>query len=155
MRVKDMNKRNALACAAFITLCLCLAGCRPPWPKSREGYIDSGAVVSLHSKTYNVEKLDSFFDGAPPEISALTVIIYTVEGDPIIHEISYANKSYRIKIDNGYDRYGDGVLRELEFSHAQKLISDGKTIYLFSNGSVDPADFQNTVDSFTLLSIAR
>ncbi|MGI5899562.1 MAG: hypothetical protein ACOX8S_06505 [Christensenellales bacterium] len=63
---------------------------------ARGVYCFEGGGIA-YTKAYNIEKLDSFLGGNFPENGPLTVIIYTVEGDPIKHGIAYSENSCRIK----------------------------------------------------------
>lgn len=70
--------------------------------------LDSDCVI-IHGRSKDSDKLDLFVSFVKNDISvSLRIIQYTIEGDPIIQQISLDNGVIVLKSDFRYDQFGDG-----------------------------------------------
>ncbi|WP_035299012.1 DUF4362 domain-containing protein [Brevibacillus thermoruber] len=100
MSVK-LPKRTAFVLWVFI--CLLMLGC------SSHVRPENGDVIDRHGGVTHLEKMDEFIASVSRNQPAtLRLIRYTIEGDPIFHDLSYQNKKIEFRLDSTEDQFGKG-----------------------------------------------
>jgi Domain of unknown function (DUF4362) len=94
-------KRTAFVLWVFI--CLLMLGC------SSHVHPEKGDVIDMHGSVTHLEKMDEFIDSVTRNQHAtLRLIRYTIEGDPIFHDLSYQNQTIEYRLDSTEDQFGKG-----------------------------------------------
>ena len=108
--------------------------------KTPEYFIKSGAFVVVHNDIFNYVKLaDYFAAGAHQNGENITIVIYTVEGDPLVIKINFYDELYMISYDSSNDRFGKNQNLNMKYNQKTVLTENGNTEYVFYNG--DEPDF--------------
>lgn len=69
--------------------------------------IANGDYVNVHGEIYNAEVMDHFLASvAALEEAALRTVEYTVEGDPILTDVSYDGAVFTVTVDTTRDAFG-------------------------------------------------
>jgi hypothetical protein len=128
----------------FITLlCAFMAGCQldkvnsenEP-TKSRQP--TSNEVIDMHGMIENIERLDIFVDNVQNgKKDMVRLVRYTIEGDPIFHDLAYNGSKLTFTRDTSKDKFGQGEVTSNDCKSIQRLESDTETKYLLE-GCSDP-----------------
>ncbi|MGY3714990.1 DUF4362 domain-containing protein [Sutcliffiella cohnii] len=95
------------------------------------GYSPSNKdVVNSHGDIKNIEFLDKFINDVIENKTAnVRVVNYTIEGDPIIHDLKFANGKLLSKIDTREDDFGDKYVDESMCENIEITNKEEQTIY--------------------------
>ena len=104
----------------------------------KEQAIQDGAVVITYEEIINADRIKTFVENVSDNVTAmLRVVQYTIEGEPIITDITYVvdrENYYRVSTDNSRDNFagsGKGI-SEAIYSY---MITDGDAVYLSNHAS--------------------
>lgn len=124
---------NTLACVVM------LAGCsRPYGPDEAE---KRGDIVDLHGMIRNEQRLEEFLSNVQKgRKDKVRITQYTVEADPVFHDLSYDGNSIRYRFDNSQDAYGDGKVRT---SSCSGLSNDTVTEH-YASGDIELTEYKLT-----------
>ncbi|WP_409291374.1 DUF4362 domain-containing protein [Peribacillus sp. SCS-37] len=96
------------------SLSLMLSGCTDNASKVKEDDV----LVSL-DRFDNISSLDRFYaDVQDGKKGNIRVVRYTLEGDPIFHNINFDGKRIELTIDSREDRYGGGAVEKFSCKKA-------------------------------------
>lgn len=143
-------KRTAAILAAFIAAIM-LTSCSST---DIIGGADSATdMVIMHGILKQAGNWDKFLasvqSGTASEIS---IVNYTVEGDPIIDYVKYDGQEFYLKRDNSHDKFSDGKDFEASYSRLDDLSDDNKVCYCLTN---TPDGHNIGADAWTLVSYTR
>ena len=115
-----MKKRYLMA--AFMMIAGCTAKkAEPQQPAYKEAMNREDAfVISLDGRK-NEELADAFVSG---KTDSLTTVMFTIEGDPVFHEVTRLEEGYRLVVDGSQDRFGSGKTEEYERKYLQDFVID-------------------------------
>lgn len=83
----------------------------PPEKYTLEMAIANGDYVNCHGEIYNSNAMDTFLAKvAVPEEAAIRTVQFTVEGDPILTDISYDGTLFTVTEDTTQDAFGNGMV---------------------------------------------
>lgn len=74
----------------------------------------------------------------------MRMVTYTIEGDPLVHDIIFENGNFLLRQDTSRDLYGQGDISEVRYSY---LVTDGDYIYLSNYASLDYADGERGLEA--------
>ncbi|RBW69849.1 DUF4362 domain-containing protein [Bacillus taeanensis] len=64
-------------------------------------------IISMHGNVENLEALDEFIEEVNNNHpSSIRIVKYTIEGDPIYHELTYEKEKIQFQLDTTKDGYG-------------------------------------------------
>lgn len=111
-----------------------------PAEYSEDMAIRDGVVVYKFDEILNKELLyrfcDSYLEGKD---AMVRIMLYTIEGDPIIQDISYRDKCITVITDSSRDTYGSGDFDEMKFRY---IVEHKGLLYLSKNKTwEDDKDF--------------
>lgn len=73
---------------------------------------ENGDYVDVHGSIYNEDVLTDFLEKADRgEDAFIRIVVYTVEGDPIIKEVSHTKDDFAVTIDNTRDQFGEPKIK--------------------------------------------
>ncbi|MDP9702310.1 DUF4362 domain-containing protein [Paenibacillus polysaccharolyticus] len=105
-------------------------------PHNGEQAEESGDVVFLHGEMRNQEKWESFLQNVKKDQpDHVRVTMYTIEGDPIIHELIYDGTLFQSTYDATRDKYGSreeimtNTCKGLELTKMER----GESVYVLTN----------------------
>lgn len=98
--------------------------------------IQNGDVVYTHTKLYNYEKLEDFYkaymEGRTDKVYKVRIIMYTDEGDAVIHDLTMNNEEVKLMVDNTRDKFSSSENRirtEYRISEISRLDQDKNIEY--------------------------
>lgn len=116
-----------------------------------EDAIKDGTFVVVHGEVKSSQDIiDKFIsDSQNGKQSSITVVQYTIEGDPIITKVVYDGDKYYGIEDTHRDRYGDKSYNEFQFKYLKVFDQDNiKSYYLFDDNEVTQQDlFKSLISS--------
>jgi hypothetical protein len=102
-----------------VLLCFTLAGCaqESSAPKA------NGAVIERNSGgSANWEALHTFYDNIKNQRpDSVSVVNYTIEGDPITMEVKYTGERFKFTVDTRQDKFGPHEIRKITCGKLEKL----------------------------------
>ncbi|MEC1722699.1 DUF4362 domain-containing protein [Schinkia azotoformans] len=134
----------------LIMLIITLAGCNPN-DREKNGTSTNGGpqsavkdttkpyvkgvgnvdVLNSHGSIEGLERMQSFYDNIKNGVPAdLRIVHYTIEGDPIITDLTYNGESLEVKDDNTRDKYGSGEIRTNSCGDMIKEVNPTNTSYI-------------------------
>lgn len=106
----------------IILLAFFLSGCEYS-PSKRD-------VVNMHGTIENLKLLEKFTeDVSMNKDIKVRVVIYTDEGDPIIHDLNYSNGKITSIYDSRDDEFGAQDITESECDSIKKIDKNNETLY--------------------------
>lgn len=88
-------------------------------------------VVNSHGSIAGIEKMQSFYNTMQNGVSSdLRIVHYTIEGDPIVLDLTYNGESLVVKDDNTRDKFGSGEVRTNSCSDLVEEINPTNTTYI-------------------------
>ncbi len=102
-------------------------------PPKEEMLSEIGAVIDVHGKVKNIKALDRFVDNFnASKTDKVTVVSYTIEGDPIIFQLIYDGEKITYYSDTRQDKFGQQSVIKQELMSIRKsgneYILSGETI---------------------------
>lgn len=71
--------------------------------------VKNADVVNTHGSIEGLDKMELFYEDTKKNVkSDLSVVHYTIEGDPMITDLTYNNGVIKVKQDTTRDQYGSG-----------------------------------------------
>jgi hypothetical protein len=68
-------------------------------------------VVETHGRIENIKRLDEFtLNVQNDKQDNVRLVRYTIEGDPILHDLAYDGEKVEFKLDSTRDQYGSGEI---------------------------------------------
>lgn len=104
----------------------------PSAPVTRDSINEDEDVIQHGYKLLNVEKLDEFF---MRKSGYLRVVRYTVEGDPIFHDLWYEDGRVLVRVDNTLDGFGVPLIETYSCSSLHKEETNSWIHYALSRCS--------------------
>ncbi|MFF2448216.1 DUF4362 domain-containing protein [Neobacillus sp. NPDC058068] len=91
----------------------------------------SNEVKEIYGMMENIERLNLFVENAQTgKDDKVRLTRYTIEGDPIFHDLAYHDSKLTIKIDNTEDKFGQGEVTTYVCKGIQKQESETETKYI-------------------------
>jgi hypothetical protein len=88
-------------------------------------------VVDIHGQLENIERLDLFVKNVQAEKKDnVRLTRYTIEGDPIFHDLGFDGSKLTVKIDTTEDKFGQGEVETYLCKGIQKQESNTETKYI-------------------------
>jgi hypothetical protein len=88
-------------------------------------------VVEVHGRIENLERLDAFVNNVNKDKKdKVRLIRYTIEGDPIYHDLTYTGSQLTVKVDTTEDQYGGGEVNTYQCKGIKKEESNTQTQYI-------------------------
>ncbi|OCA90489.1 hypothetical protein A8F94_00955 [Bacillus sp. FJAT-27225] len=117
-----------------VFLIVILAGCNNTANGETDNFKPAKTdVVDMHGQVENRESLDQFIDDVNKDVnSKVTVIRYTIEGDPIIHDLTYERNEITFVFDTTHDQYGSGIVDTNTCKTISKAETDTSMKYLLN-----------------------
>ncbi|XXM70622.1 DUF4362 domain-containing protein [Lysinibacillus sphaericus] len=79
------------------------------WKKVKDYEPRESDIVDTHGKIENLERFEEFYKNVKNGVNdKIRIVTYTVEGDPILQDISFDGKVFESKMDTRRDKYGPG-----------------------------------------------
>jgi hypothetical protein len=95
-------------------------------------------VIDRHGQVENLERLDTFVEKVQANSKdQIRLIRYTIEGDPIYHDLDFDGSILTFTHDSTEDQYGNGEVTSYQCKSLSKQESDTETKYVIegcSNG---------------------
>ncbi|HCX51904.1 MAG TPA: hypothetical protein DG757_23440 [Bacillus sp. (in: Bacteria)] len=128
-----MKKRPLL----FVALAICIllfGGCgkggkfSPSYTEPNKA--SHNEVIDRHGQVENMERLDSFVERVQAKSKdKVRLIRYTIEGDPIYHDLDFDGTTLTLTYDTTEDKFGQGEVTSYKCKSIQKQESDTETKY--------------------------
>jgi hypothetical protein len=91
----------------------------------------SNEVKEIHGMMENIERLNLFVENVQTgKDDKVRLTRYTIEGDPIYHDLAYHDSKLTIKIDTTEDKFGQGEVTTYVCKGIQKQESETETKYI-------------------------
>ncbi|QED46805.1 DUF4362 domain-containing protein [Cytobacillus dafuensis] len=111
---------------------LFLSGCSNlnPVPSSTTYEPQQKDVINNHGGIENIEQIDQFVNNINNgENDEVRIIHYTIEGDPIIWDLTYDGTSIQSRYDTTYDKFGSGKVEKHSCERITKSEMDTEIAY--------------------------
>lgn len=93
--------------------------------------VENVDVLDSHGSIEGIERMRGFYEdvqkGVPTE---LRLVRYTIEGDPIISDLTYDGKLLEVKYDTTHDAYGSGTITTTSCSNLIEEVNPTNTSYI-------------------------
>ncbi|MBW4081514.1 DUF4362 domain-containing protein [Paenibacillus sp. S150] len=111
----------------FVIGSVLLASCSSPSYGPGEA-AKRGDIVDHYGNFTNLERLDTFLENVQKQNKdRVRVTQYTIEGDPIFHNLTYDGTDIKYKFDNSQDAFGRTEIRTSTCKGIDK--ADNSTVY--------------------------
>lgn len=88
-------------------------------------------VIDMHGQVENRERLDAFVENVQSSLKdKIRLTRYTIEGDPIYHDLDFDGTLLNFRLDTTEDQFGQGNVTTYECKQISKSESDTETKYL-------------------------
>lgn len=88
-------------------------------------------VKEIHGMVENIERLDQFVESVQhKEKDQVRLTRYTIEGDPIFHDLAYDGSDLKVTYDSTEDQFGPGEIETFVCENIQKQESNTETKYI-------------------------
>ncbi|WP_332646659.1 DUF4362 domain-containing protein [Lysinibacillus sp. 54212] len=88
-------------------------------------------VLNSHGSIEGLEKMVHFYDNVQNGVpSDLRIVHYTIEGDPIITDLSYDGKSFEVTYDTTRDKFGSGEITIIKCGNLIQEVNPTNTAYI-------------------------
>ncbi|GEM_PF-1436062 len=100
-------------------------------------------VLNSHGSIEGLEKMFSFYDNVQNGVpSNLRVVHYTIEGDPIVTDLSHDGEFLEVKYDTTRDKFGNGAITINQCSNLIEEVNPTNTSYIAVDCSDEPYGMQ-------------
>ncbi|OIU70469.1 hypothetical protein BHE18_12210 [Rossellomorea aquimaris] len=90
----------------------------------------SDDVVNRHGKIENLDQFEAFFENVQNDKKAhIRIVSYTIEGDPILHDLEYDGDVIHSFEDSRRDAYGSGETVKMKCRKIEFTPSDRQSEY--------------------------
>lgn len=111
----------------------------PKEPSAIDPAAEGADVVDIHGMVKNRELLDAFIDRSE---GSQRLIRYTIEGDPIYHDLTYKNGRVELRVDTSEDKFGQGEVRTYTCGKITREETDTFISYKLTGCSGEPKDME-------------
>lgn len=88
-------------------------------------------VQEIHGMLENIERLNLFVENVQNKVKdRVRLTRYTIEGDPIFHDLHYDGTQLTVKYDTKEDKFGQGEVKTYVCSSIQKQESNTETKFI-------------------------
>jgi hypothetical protein len=88
-------------------------------------------VLNSHGSIEGIERMIHFYDNVQKGVpSDLRIVHYTIEGDPIVTDLSYAGESLEVKYDSTRDKFGSGEITKISCGDLIEEVNPTNTTYI-------------------------
>lgn len=121
---------------AFLTMCgLFLSGCESEaqniQSNNKAEKLSHNEVIDRHGQVENLERLNIFVEKVQSGSNdKIKLIRYTIEGDPIYHNLDFDGTSLTLTYDNTEDKFGQGEVTTYTCKNMTKYESNTETKYM-------------------------
>lgn len=107
-----------------------------PYPPEKA--IENGDVVNLHGNYSNLDIWRNFIEKFEnKQESKVRITRYTIEGDPIFHELIYNGKEIEYTYDNSMDAYGGDRTENTICEGLLRKLIEGEEVYILNSCASD------------------
>ncbi|MCQ6557705.1 DUF4362 domain-containing protein [Paenibacillus mendelii] len=89
-----------------------------------------GEVIDMHGNVENIELLDSFIAG---DLEQLRITHYTIEGDPIYHDLTASQEGIALRYDTTEDKFGTPKVYNYSCGRLDRSETDTSLTYTLKN----------------------
>jgi Domain of unknown function (DUF4362) len=90
----------------------------------------SDDVVNRHGEIKNLDQFEAFFENVQNgKKDRIRIVRYTIEGDPILHDLEYDGDVIHSFEDSRRDTYGPGELTKMQCKKIEFTSSDRRSEY--------------------------
>lgn len=94
-------------------------------------------VLNSHGSIEGLERMIHFYENVQNRVpSDLRIVHYTIEGNPIVTDLSFAGESLEVKYDSTRDKFGSGEITKISCGNLIEEVNPTNTTYI----AVDCAD---------------
>lgn len=88
-------------------------------------------VLNTHGSIEGLERMVHFYQNVQKGVpSDLRIVHYTIEGDPIVTDLSFAGDSLEVKNDSSRDKFGSGEITKISCSDLIEEVNPTNTTYM-------------------------
>ncbi|MCR2822582.1 DUF4362 domain-containing protein [Lederbergia panacisoli] len=88
-------------------------------------------VLNIHGSIEGLERMKSFYDNMQNAVqSNLRIVHYTIEGAPIVTELTYNGESLEVKYDSTRDAFGSGEITTARCGNMVEEVNPTNTSYI-------------------------
>jgi hypothetical protein len=93
-------------------------------------------VIDIHGNVSNLYKMDDFVKSVKAhENTSIRISHYTVEGDPIYHNIKYLSDKFELQYDTTHDKFGVGKVTTYSCGNFEKTETNTEMKYTLNGCS--------------------
>jgi hypothetical protein len=130
-----VNKRLGLV-AFFTFISLIVSGCQTTEAPAKQLAPGKNEVVETHGSLKNFQRLDLFVENVQNnKKDKVRLTRYTIEGDPIYHDLDYDGSKLTLTYDTTKDKFGQGEVTTSDCKSIEKQESETETKYLLAGCS--------------------
>lgn len=102
-------------------------------------------VVDMHGEIENKERFKEFLNNVEVgQKDNIRVVRYTIEGDPMLHDLDYDGEVIKSKRDSRRDKFGDGSINTTTCTSIEVIESIERTDYVLEG-------CENIIDNIILV----
>lgn len=117
----------------FLLICLLLSGCQSTNALPTKVKPGKNDVVETHGGLKNFQRLDQFVKHVQNnKKDKVRLIRYTIEGDPIFHDLAYDGSNLKFTLDTTEDKFGQGEVTTTTCESIQKQEAETETKYMLT-----------------------
>lgn len=122
--------------AFFLFISLIVSGCQSSDSPPKQTKPGKNEVVESHGRLENFQRLDQFVENVQNNKNdKVRLTRYTIEGDPIYHDLDYDGAKLTLTYDTTKDKFGQGEVTTTDCKSIEKQESETETKYLLSGCS--------------------
>jgi hypothetical protein len=88
-------------------------------------------VLNTHGSIEGLERIDRFYDNMQKDVpSKLRIVHYTIEGDPMLTDLTYNGDVLEVKEDTTRDKFGSGEIKTNSCKDIKKEVNPTNTSYI-------------------------
>lgn len=88
-------------------------------------------VVNRHGSIEGLDRMIGFYDNVKNGVhSDLRIVHYTIEGDPIVTDLSYVGEFIEVKYDTTRDKFGSGAITVINCGNLIEEVNPTNTTYI-------------------------
>jgi hypothetical protein len=104
---EDVDLRRIITVLVLLITVL-IAGCKDNVPEYKSSSED---VVNRYVEVENIKRLQQFYDNVKNgKKDTIRVVNYTIEGDPLLHDLEYDGEVIKSTFDTRRDKFGEGSI---------------------------------------------
>ncbi|GHH96918.1 DUF4362 domain-containing protein [Neobacillus kokaensis] len=132
--------RKVFVCIFISAFCVIFSACQTAGiPLKDKDLTEKNEIVETHGGLQNVERLDDFiYNVKNDKKDKVRLTRYTIEGDPIYHDLDYTDSKLTFTLDTREDEYGHGAVTKSICKGIQKQELETETNYLLTGCENEP-----------------